>query len=527
MNGKKLICTAALLAAALVTVSGCSKVKKMESKSAAVTYSENVYPMSCSDSLSVWSATLGGGEDLNEAPIGKQWQKETGVNVEFIQPMQGSSEAFNVLIASGDLPDILITNLQNEPGGVMRFARDKIIQPIDEQLSDYAPNMKKYIDENKDVEKIIKCDDGHIYSFLFAREKGMPTTSAGPVVRKDMLDKAGLTVPETIDEWHTALAAFKAQGAAAPLSYDLLYWEGSYGPFFGAYGTKPNCYGKDGKVVNGYLEPEMKEARKTMNQWYSEGRLDKNSVKIADMDANIMNSATGGSCMWAGSGLGKYMNAMAGKDPNFDLVPAPFPVLNKGDKSLFGSGDFSFNPNNNGFITTSCGNVELAMRFLDYGYTDAGHMLFNFGVEGESYELKDGEPVYTDVIMKNPEGLSISDAMNKYIFGNNSAPFIQDARYLEQYYQLKSQQDAMKVWSESSDALKSKIPYLTFTDEESSKLNTIVNNIQTTTDEMIFKFIMGIEPLENYDSFISTLEGFGIRDAVDIYNKALERYNAK
>ena len=44
---------------------------------------------------------------------------------------------------------------------------------------------------------------------------------------------------------------------------------------------------------------------------------------------------------------------------------------------------------------------------------------------------------------------------------------------------------------------------------------------------MIFKFIMGIEPLENYDSFISTLEGFGIRDAVDIYNKALERYNAK
>ena len=117
--------------------------------------------------------------------------------------------------------------------------------------------------------------------------------------------------------------------------------------------------------------------------------------------------------------------------------------------------------------------------------------------------------------------------MNKYIFGNNSAPFIQDARYLEQYYQLKSQQDAMKVWSESSDALKSKIPYLTFTDEESSKLNTIVNNIQTTTDEMIFKFIMGIEPLENYDSFISTLEGFGIRDAVDIYNKALERYNAK
>ena len=28
--------------------------------------------------------------------------------------------------------------------------------------------------------------------------------------------------------------------------------------------------------------------------------------------------------------------------------------------------------------------------FLDYGYTEEGHLLLNFGVEGESYEMIDG-----------------------------------------------------------------------------------------------------------------------------------------
>lgn len=526
MNVKRMLGSAALFAAALIAVSGCGNVKNIETKSSGITYSDGTYPMTCNDTLTVWSTTLGGGEDMNEIPLGREWKKQTGVNVEFIQPMNGSTEAFNVLIASGDLPDIIVANLYNEPGGIMKFANDNIIVPLTDYIDEYAPNLKKYLDEHTDIAKMVKCDNGQYYSFPFAMESEKLTSTAGAVVRKDMLDKAGLQVPETIDEWHTALAAFKAQGATAPLSYDLLFWEERYGVFLGAYGTKADFYIKDGEVKYGYLEPEMREGLSTLNQWYSEGLIDQNIVKIADMDANIMNSATGGSCMWAGGGIGKYMNAMKNKNPDFNLVPAPYPVLNKGEKSQFGSKKFLYDPSGNAFITTNCKNIELAMRFLDYGYTEAGHMLFNFGVEGESYTLEKGEPIYTDKIMHNEDGLSISDAMCKYILANNSGPFIQDVRYIEQYYILDQQKQALDVWSDC-DTLSTKLPYLTFTEEESSKVSAIMNDVETCTSEMIFKFIMGLEPLENYDSFVSTLEGFGIRDAINIYNDALERYNAR
>ena len=35
----------------------------------------------------------------------------------------------------------------------------------------------------------------------------------------------------------------------------------------------------------------------------------------------------------AGGGIGKYLGLMKGKDPSFELVAAPYPVLNKGDKN--------------------------------------------------------------------------------------------------------------------------------------------------------------------------------------------------
>lgn len=514
-----LICAAACAATVL---SGCG-TKSVKTRSTEITYADGgVYPMQCEDVLTVWSASLSS-NDLSDTSLGINWQKNTGAKIEFIQPMNGSQEALSVLMASGDLPDIMIANLYNEPGGVSKFADDGVIIPLNDYMEEYAPNLTKYLKEHPDIDKMVRSDDGNYYSFPFIRGDERLASSCGLAVRKDMLDKAGLDVPETIDEWHTALQAFKNQGASAPLSYDLGYWEQYMSIFTGAYGTKADFYMKDGEVKYGYLEPEMKEALTTFNQWYKEGLIDKNIVKVADLDANILNSQTGASCMWAGSGIGKYMNAMAEKNSSFELVAAPNPVLNKGDRSEFGGKEQLYNVNNNAFITTACTNIELAMRFLDYGYSDEGHMFFNFGTDGESYNLVDGYPQYTDTILK-PDGKTVSEAMNEYFLASSSGPFVQDYRYIEQYYQLDQQKDALDVWSET-DAPARNVPKVSFTAEESQRLSTIMSNVQTTADEMLFKFIMGIEPLDNYDNFINKIKQLGIDEAIDIYTVAVERYN--
>lgn len=514
----------ALLSTSML-VAGCGP-SEVKTKSAEVKYAsdEQVYPMECEDMLTVWSSSING--DLSETPLGKAWQEKTGAKVEFLQPMSGSNEALSVLIASGELPDIMITNLYNSAGGISKYADDGVIIPINDYMEEYASNFTKFLKENPEIDKMIKSDDGNYYCIPFVRGDERLASSSGIAVRKDMLDKAGLDIPETIDEWHTALKAFKDQGATAPLSYDLVYWERYAGVFTGAYGTKADFYIKDGEVKYGCLEPEFKEAITTLSQWYDEGLLDKNIVKVADLDANILNSQTGASCMWAGSGIGKYMKAMKEKNPDFELAPAKYPVLNKGDEPMFGLKENLYNVNNSGFITSSCENIELALRFLDYGYSDEGHMFFNFGIEGESYDMVDGYPQYTDLILDNPEGKTVSEAMGDYCLAASSGPFVQDFRYIEQYYQIEQQKDALNVWQETQ-APANNIPMISLTTEESRRISTIMSNVETCVDETIFKFIMGIEPIEKYDDFINNLKQFGIDEAIEIYTGAVERYNKR
>ena len=76
-------------------------------------------------------------------------------------------------------------------------------------------------------------------------------------------------------------------------------------------------------------------------------------------------------------------------------------------------------------------------------------MLNNFGIEGESYEMVNGEPKYTELITNNPDKLPMAQILTMYVRATGEAPFIQDPRYIEQYYQLDSQQKALGIWGDN------------------------------------------------------------------------------
>ncbi|MEG2380806.1 MAG: extracellular solute-binding protein [Oscillospiraceae bacterium] len=510
---------------ALTAFTGCGSDKEVAMGGSGVTYpnGDGTYPVSSEDTLKIWLQDFRV-PGFDETPMAKAWKEQTGVNVEFIQPAGESVEAINLMIASGELPDIIYADLSTYPGGVQKYATDNVIIPLNDQIDKYMPNLKKVYEQRPEIKKLVSADDGKYFSAPFIYEDESLQSTCGPIVRKDLLDKAGLAIPETIDEWHTVLTKFKEMGMTAPLSYDFKTIEKQGGAFLGAYGTKLNFYVKDGKVRYGFLEPEMKEALKTMNTWYSEGLLDTDIVKVTDLDAKMLNGKTGGSVNWAGSGIGKYLSAKAGKDDAYNLVAAPYPVLKKGDRPQFGLKNFATNTFCNAYITTACKNVELAARFLDYGYSEKGGLLFNFGIEGESYTMVDGNPVYTDLIMKNPDS-SPSDMMRKYMH-NASGTFVQDKRYLTQFYQTQQQKDAVQIWKET-DTLNYMLPPLSLTIEESQKIADIMGNIETNVDENAYKFIMGIKPFDEYDQVIKEIKGFKIDDALSIYQAAYDRYTKR
>ncbi|MFE0556766.1 ABC transporter substrate-binding protein [Paenibacillus sp. FSL W8-0187] len=476
------------------------------------------------------SATM---QDMNGIAAYQELEKTTGTKVKFQHPPAGQeADAFNIMVSSGNLPDVVEYGWANVSGGPDKAISDGSIIRLNELIEEHAPNVSKLLNEHPEYKKLITTDGGNIYVFPFIRGDEYLLTFNGLIIRQDWLDQLKLSVPETIDEWYEVLKAFKTkdpngngQADEIPLLLDMDMTAINHA-FVGAWGITTGFYQVDGKVKYGPIQPEFKSYLETMSKWYAEGLIDQDYAATDSTlkDAKVTNNQVGAFSGYMGSSLGRYSELMLKSNPNVDLVGAPNVVLKKGDTPILGQKDSPFN----GFgaaITKANKFPAETVKWLDYKYGEEGHMLFNFGVEGVSYDMKDGYPTYTDEVMKNPDGLSITQALSKYNLASYSGPFVQDRRYIEQYSALPQQKAAIETWMKAeNDRL---MPIISPTAEESTRYASIMNDINTYYEEMVNKFIMGVEPISGFDQFVQTVQGMGIEEALQIQQAALDRFNSR
>ncbi len=460
--------------------------------------------------------------NLGETPFGQELQKATGTEIEFIH--SNSSDQFALMLSSGDMPDIIEADWATYNGGPEKSIADGYIMNLNDVMKDKAPNIKVYLKEHPEIDKMVKMDEGNYYVFPFIRGDEELLVSTGPIVRKDWLDDLGMELPETMDDWHTMLTRFKNEkGASTPLSFMNYSAMFNYGAFIGAYGINNTFFVQDKTIHYGPMESGYKEFLQEMSKWYQEGLLDANfmSVDSKALDSSILNGKTGATVAGLGGGIGKYMGVAP--DDKFDLCGTTYPVKNKGDRPMFSARQNQYS----GFgaaISKNCKNVDLAAKVLDYNYSKEGTMLNNFGIEGESYEMVDGYPKYTELITKNPEGLAMANVMSKYVRSNWVGAFVQDKRYIEQYSSLPQQQEALKLWMDT-DAEQHILPTLAFSSDQSSELADIMSTITTYQDEQMVKFIMGTRSIDEFDDYVNEMKKMGIEKAIEIYQAAYDTYD--
>lgn len=466
--------------------------------------------------------------DYNESPVYKKMEELTGVHLKFQHPPAGQGkEQFNLMIASRDLPDLLEYSWgESYPGGAEKAISDNMIVALNDLIKENSPNLQKLIDENEMISKQAMTDSKMLYAFPAIGVDSIKTTG-GPLIRKDWLDQLGLPMPETIEDWDVMLTQFHDKiGAIAPLTGSTVHFTDN-NFISGAFQVGTRFYLKDDKVKYGPCEPEFKEYVMTLKDWYSRGLLDSDFLANDGkaVDNLVTTNQTGALYGNIGSALGKYINAMKDKDPNFNLVAAPYPVKNHGDQPKFAQRAWEVRESGMVAITTKNKHPEESAKWVDYFYSNEGNLLKNFGIEGETYTMVDGYPAYTDLILKNPDGLSISQAISKYTRAAVPSPGLIDRRYHEQYYDVQQQKDAMILWDGISDyALETTLPQVTPTMEEAEELSVIISSVNSYVDEMFLRFVLGTESMDNYDAFLSQLRGMNIDRAVEIYQAALERY---
>lgn len=490
---------------------GCSD-KKEKSNSEELTYWMNL-PSAASQTVS----------NMGDTPFGKELEKQTGIKIKWIHPAAGQqNEKFNLMVASGDMPDIVEWYWGDYAGGPDKAIEQGLIIDIND-YKDKLPNYFEQLGKNEMIDKLSKTDTGKRYGFAMMRFDRSLDTSGGIIIREDWLKDLNLEMPETIDEWENVLTEFKnKKGATAPLSFNWFFF--TKGVFAGAYNTSYSYY-LDGDVVKyGPLEDGFKAFLQKMNVWYKKGLLDSNfaTITTTTSDSNILNGISGATFGGIGGGIGK-LTASNTADKKFKLSGAPFPVLNKGDYPEFGYGTLPIPETCVAAINAKSDKKEAALKLLDFGYGEKGHLLYNFGVEGDSYTMVDGQPIYADKIVKNSEGKSMSEMLSVYARSTDKGPYVQDERFMQQYANTDEQKQAWNTWMQNN-SISHALPFLYVTVQESEEFSSINTSLSTYVDEMVVKFIMGKESFDNYDKFIKQLNERGAQKAVKIKQDAYDRY---
>ncbi|MEG2669886.1 MAG: extracellular solute-binding protein, partial [Oscillospiraceae bacterium] len=218
----------------------------------------------------------------NEIEAFKKVQEINNVEIEYIHPSVGQeAQQFNIMIASGSYPDLIDWNWSDEYiGGINKAVKDGVILDIDNKVKSSATNYLKKLNENPNFLKSVKTYDGKILTFNTIKDSPKVNSYYGPQIRKDWLDKLGLAVPKTIDEWHEVLMAFKTKDPNGNGKMDEIPFaedkQMNFSAFSAAWGVLKGEFYKNpkGEFVYGSIEPEFKSYLETMNKWYSEGLID-------------------------------------------------------------------------------------------------------------------------------------------------------------------------------------------------------------------------------------------------------------
>lgn len=483
----------------------------------------------CSLGANVASA---GGTDFNDCMTFKLLEEDTGCHVNWQHPASGAeSERFNVMIVSENYPDAIVYKWASVKGGIQSYVDDEVIVDLTDYISECMPNFSNFINEHPELKRDVYTDDGKILAIPFIRADKELGVFQGQVIREDWLEKLGLERPKNTDELYTVLKAFKTQdpngnGKADEIPMVASGFNSSIGvgPLFWSFGTTFDFHLNDNnEVVYGPMTPQFKEGLAYIAKLYSEGLID--ADYLLDTRSKMDAKFTGDQ---AGFGFGYQPSTYYGvmKNSNAEVKGIEYIAGPDGKKYAFNTQYIQqVLPGCAFAVTTANKNVAGTLKWLDKLYGGEGFMYANFGKEGLSYEIKDGEPTFTEYMTKNPDGKTLAQMVGLTCAVRDSFfPMLQSWQYYKQTLQPWGI-EAIETWiADAPDTSKTIPTTLSLTTEEGEAYASIMNSVDTYFQEEVNKVITGKSSVDNWDNVIEKFNEMGIQKAIEIKNNAYKRY---
>ncbi|MCD9025044.1 extracellular solute-binding protein [Cohnella silvisoli] len=346
-------------------------------------------------------------------PVAQEITKQTGVTMDF-EPFLGGGDAkakLSALIASGDLPDIVITS---DYTIVQNLINNKQVIALEDLIASNGSNIKQFIGDAVKKQRVIYEQPDNKTYFLKPQVYGgdWSPLQANNMwnIRWDLYKKLGKPKLDSLDAF---LQVLKDMQQLEPVNKEGKKTYG-FGMGFGDSWTinmidkaiangrgmfvgVPQYYARD--VATDKLVPAMHDPDsiwwKAMDFYakaYREGVLDPESItqKWGNMsDKASQGRYFAGQAIWALGNVNQYFTAKDGEpDPEKGMVPIP--VWTKDKDAYF----YAVNDIGNQYFVMISANSEhpdRAMDLLNYLATPEAYETINNGVLGQTWELVDGK----------------------------------------------------------------------------------------------------------------------------------------
>ncbi len=461
----------------------------------------------------------------------------TGVTIDMTQvSTDTNTEKFNIMIASGEYPDIITNVTQLWSDSYDTAIEEGIFIDLTDMIENYMPYYKSFYDQLSDsVKRDLHTDSGYIPKLISINANPDGATE-GAFVRTDLLDKLGLDMPTTYDDLYEVLAAFKNSGMneALMLPSGITHTSNAlcsgYG-INGGFATEPMIsepfFVQDGEVKYGIVEEGYKEYMQMLVDFYQAGYI---SGDFMTKNSNPMGSdyaATAGSddvgIFMGETGMIPTYYGVAESD-SYEIYPLTTITKTEGEITHFGTykSEISGRLATIAITTNISGREEQLGKYLDFFFTEEGAKLSAMGIEGNedgSYIIdEDGKLQYSDYWYE----IDIADTSKSTLFIYSVMPMLKPET--PSTYTMDVQEICADVWDSNTDADYRMPDYLSMTVDESDKYNTYYSDVQTTVQENLLKFVTGERSMDEWDSFVDTLWDIGLQTCIDQKQAAYDRY---
>lgn len=337
------------------------------------------------------------GKDLNsnETTIGKELEKQTGVNFKVEHLVGDVNTKIGTMIASGKYPDLLVPDT----------AIDKVVQAgafidLTDLINKYAPNIKKlygpYLNQMKDK-------NGKINFIPFGANQGYapyPDIQQSAFwIQRDVLKEAGYPKIRTIDEYFNLIDQYQKKhpqvDGASTIGFTALTYDWRFSTLSGTPARLAGSPNDGGVIVDMKTHKTSVYGNKDITKNYLQKLNELNSKGLFDKEAFVSNYDEYLSKIASGRVLGFYdyqwqisqaLNNLK-KAGNDDKQYMPLPITfdaNTKDQYV----DPPTFVNNRGVgITVSAKDPVRIIKYLDTLVKEENQKLVEWGIKGQTYEV--------------------------------------------------------------------------------------------------------------------------------------------